>query len=150
MGGGLIGCVGVPTHSSTSSLHLYPHPPHSPDTYFHTHPTPLPHTPPPPLTWHVSPHFATLISHLPHSLTLPHIPHIFSHTFLTSPHIHFTWHLPFTSPNTFLHSLPILSHTPHASSNTSPYFIIYPILKFLTFLIHCQISLTIKYTKNSL
>ena len=109
--------------SQHTLLHLSPHPPHSPDTSSHTHLTRLStfsHTHLPP------PH---TLSHFPTSLTL----------FL---------HL----PNTFPHSLPILSHNPHASSNTSlcsPNFIIYPMRKFLTFLIRRQISLTIKYTRNS-
>ena len=74
--------------------------------------------------------------YLPHSLTLPHTPHIFPHTFP-----HFPPHSPHLTPPLHLHQyFPTLLHNPHALSNTSPYFIIYPVLKFLTFLIYCQIS----------
>ena len=127
--------MGGPTHSSTPS----PHPSYSPDT-FHTHPTPLPHT-------HL-PRLSTLPSHLPtHFHTSPHPSH------LPSPPPTLTRHLPHTSPNTSPHSPFTLPHNPHTSSNTSPYypyFIVYLISKFLTFLIFCQISPTIKLTRNSL
>ena len=121
--------------SQHTLLHLSPHPPHSPDTSSHTQPTPPPRIPT--LTQHVFPHFPILNSHFP---TLSH----------TSPH---PSHLSFIYLNTFPHSLPILPHNPHASSNTSlcsPYIIIHPMPKFLTFLIYCQISVTIKYTRNFL
>ena len=95
---------------------------------------------------------STLTQHL--YLAPPHSPetslHTFPHSPTTSPHsltLPTPLHLSFTSPNTFPHSLSILPHNPHASSNTSlcsPYFIICPMLKFLTFLIYYQISLTIK------
>ena len=87
-------------------------------TLFHTSPT-LSH----PLT-----HFPTF-SIFPHTWTqlseIQKISQFFHHPY--SPKF-------FTLPRFFS----ILPHT---------YFIIYLILKFLTFLIHCQISLAIKYTK---
>ena len=116
------GDVGEPTHSST--------------------PFPTPST----LTRHLFPHSPDTSLH-----TFPHSPPTSPHS-LTLPTPLFP-HFSFTSPNTFPHSLPILPHNPHASSNTSlcsPYFIIYLMPQFLTFLIYCQISLTIKYTKNFL
>ena len=99
-------------------LHLSLHPRHSPDTSPHTRPTPLPHI--------YLTRYSTLTSYL---RTLFHTPHTF-------PHLS----LPPSSP----HSLRTLPHNPHTFSNTSPYFIIYPMPKFLTFLIYCQIDLTIK------
>ena len=101
----------------------------------HTHPTPLPT---------LTPHLSSAPPHVSPNTSLhtfPHSPPNLSHT---SPH---PSHLSFIPPNTFPHSLPILPHNPHASSNTSLcslYFIIYPMLEFLTFLFYCQISLTIK------
>ena len=97
----------------------------------HTHPTPLLT-----LTRHLSPA-------LPHSPdmsihTFPHSPpHTLSHfpTPLT-PILHLPQYFPTLTPHT--------SSQPHASSNTSlcsPYFTIYPMLKFFTYLICCQISL---------
>ena len=91
-----------------------------------------------------SPH--TLL-HLPH--TSPHSPDTSLHTFPHSPCIfpHFpTLLTPFlTSPHTPSHTyltgylpqhFPTLPHSPHMFFNTIPYFIIYPIAKFLTFLIY--------------
>ena len=121
----VLGCGGASTLFYTS-----PH-------ILHTLQTPLPT-----LTQHLSP-------------ASPHSPdtslHTFPHSLPTSPH---SVTLP-NSLHTFPSPAPTLSHNPHASSNTSlcsSYFFIYPIPKFLTFLIYCQISLTIKYryTRNSL
>ena len=120
VGESVLGC-GEVWGSQHTLLHLTPHPPHSPDI------------------------FSTLIQYLspapPHSRGTSL--HTFPHSPPTSPH---PSHLSFTSPNTF-------PHNPHASSNTSlcsPYCIIYPMPKFLTFLIYCQITLKIKYARNSL
>ena len=106
---------GEPTHSSTSlpspstlTRHLFPHP--------HTHLTLLPT-----FTWRVYPHFPTFTSHIS-----PHPSYFSSHP-PQSPHLSPS----LTSPNTCSHSLPMLPHNPHASSNTSPYFTIYPTPKFL-------------------
>ena len=119
-------------------LHLSPHPPHSSDTSSHTHPTPLPT-----LTNTSPPHSPdTSLQTFPHSpptsqhyLTLPHTPHTFPLPPPTLSHTHF---LTSSQPPRLLQHFPML-----------PYFIIYPMSKFLTFLIFCQISLTIKYTRNS-
>ena len=111
------------THS-TFIRNLSPHP--------HTYPSPLPHTP---------------RTHLTHLSTLSHTHFTLSHTlshfrtpltpFLTPPP---------HSPETFPTPLPTLPHThsphffttptpPPTLPHTPPYFIIYPIPKFLTFLI---------------
>ena len=78
-----------------------------------------------PYTLHSPPHSPNT------SLHTPFIPtHTSPHTFPHLPH----------SPDTFPTPPPTLSHNPHTSSNTSPYFpyfIIYLIPKFLTFLIYC-------------
>ena len=115
--GGAEKCGGEHTHSSTSfptpstlTRHLFPR--------FHTHPTPLPHT-------HLT-RLSTLTSHLP---TLSHtFPHLSSPT----PTL--------TTPDIFPSSPPTLPHNLHASISTSPYFIIYPTSKFLSY---CQISVAI-------
>ena len=128
VGESVLGC-GEMWGSQHTLLHLSPH---SPDTSSHTHLTPLPRIPHSPDT-----SLDTFLHSPPH--TLSH----FSSSLTPFLHLH----------NTFPHSLPILPHNPHVSSNTSlcsPYFIIYSMPKFLTFLIYCQISLTIKYTRNSL
>ena len=118
------GCGGANTLFCTSTHTLYTH-----------------------LTRHLFPHSPNtspphLYTHLTRLSTL-------SHTHLPSPRtLSHPSHLSFTSHNTFPHSLPILPHNPHASSNTSlcsPYFITYPMPEFLTFLIYCQISLIIMY-----
>ena len=112
-----------PPHSPNISL---PHTPHSPDTSLHTHLTP-PHT---------LSHFPTPSSHLPTPL----------------PHSHLI--PPSSFPRISLYTLPHNPHSPHHLQNFSillhTYFIIYPIPKFITFLIYCQISLAIKCTSNSL
>ena len=134
--------MGEPSRSSTS----LPHP--------HTHPAPLLHT-------HLTRLSTLSHTHLPPIHTLSHFPispHSFPHTFShlhppPSPTLIPPDTFPLPSPKTSSYSLPTLSHNSHASSNTfpySPYFIIYPIPKFLTLLIYCQISLTIKWTRNSL
>ena len=110
---------GDPTHSSTPSPTSLP----TPSTltrHLHTHPTTLPHT-------HLT-RLSTLPSHFPTPLT-PSITSPLTHL-TPSPHL----------PQNFS-SFP---NNPHTSSNTSPYFINYPISKFPTFLIYCQISLAIK------
>ena len=90
----------------------------------HTNPihssTPLP----PPNTLH---HFFHILIYLTPLLKLPKISQFFHHPY--SPKFS-------TLPRFF----PILSHA---------YFIIYLILKFLTFLIYCLISLAIKYSNSS-
>ena len=92
-----------------------------------------------PHTLHTNPiHSSTF---LPPPNTLPHFFHI--PPYLTQlpklPKISQFFHYPYSSKfSTLPRFFPILPHT---------YFIIYPILKFLTFLIYCLISLAIKYTR---
>ena len=118
------GDVGEPTHSST--------------------PLPTPST----LDGHLFPHSP--------NTSPPHSPntslHTFSHSPPTSPHfptpltpfLHLSQHFPTLTPLTFSQPPRLLQHFP-----ILPYFIIYPMPKFLTFFIYCQISLTIKYTRSS-
>ena len=99
-----------PTPLLTLTQHLYPAPPHSPDTSLHT----FSHSPP------TSPHSLTL----PHTLTpFPTPSPTLSHT-----------HSPSSQPPRLLQHFPMLPTLYH-----------YPMPEFLTFLIYCQISLTIKY-----
>ena len=130
------GCGGANTLFYTSPHTLY------------NHPTPLPT--PFTLTRHLFPHSSNTSPPNPHThltrlSTLPHThfrpPHTLSHfpTPLT-PFLHLPQHFPTltlhasSQPPRFLQHFPML-----------PYFIIYPMPKFLTFLIYCQISPTIKY-----
>ena len=119
-GGGVEKCVGTP-HYSTFSL-LFSTRPHT-STHFHTNPihssTPLP----PPNTLSYFFHVPPYLTQLPKLLK---ISQFFHHPY--SPRF-----------STLLRFFPILPHT---------YFIIYPILNFLTFLIYCLISLAIKYTRH--
>ena len=83
---------------------------------------------------YTSPHSPDTSSHT-HPTLFPYTPHSHLTRLSTLSHTHLTRHLPLTPPT--------LPPNPHASSNTSPYFI-YPIPKFLTFFSYCQVSLTIK------
>ena len=112
-------------YTSPTLFHSSPHPNALPYTSTLT-PYALPHlshTSPPPNTF---PHFF----HIPPYLTqLPKLPKI-------SQFSHHPYSLKFSTLPRFF---PILPHT---------YFIIYPISKFLTFLIYCLISLAIKCTRR--
>ena len=89
-------CGGAPTLFYTFFT-LLPTPPHSPNTYFHTHPTPPPHPHSPDTSLHFFPHSLPTLSH-----TFPH---------LSSPP------LTYTSPDTFPSPPPTLpTLTPHTSS----------------------------------
>ena len=123
-------CGGVHTLFYNSSH------PHTLPISLSTHPTPLPHT-----------HLTRLSTLSPPTSHLPHFP-----TPFLTPSLNYLPHTPLPHPsdsslNTSPHSWPTLPHNSHTSSNTSlysPYFVINPIPKFPTFLIYCQISLTIK------
>ena len=105
----------------------------------------------PTLTRHFPPLFPTpphslntYFPHPPHSLyTSPHFPTLTSHfptPFLTSPTLTMTPHSTPSSTHLSQH-FPVLPHN---------YFIIYPILKSLTFLIYYQISLAITVSRPTL
>ena len=107
--GKVLGC-GEMWGSQHTLLHLSPHPPHSPDTSSHTHPTPLPRTPHSPDTsLHTFSHSPPTS---PHSLTLPHTPH----TFPSPPPTLFHTHSPYflTTPTL----PPTLPYAPHTLSFT--------------------------------
>ena len=102
-----------------------------------------------PTLFYVSP---TLFHSSPHLNTLPYTLHTYpihlSHFFHIPPYLtplpklpkisQFFHHPYFPKFSTLPRFFPILPHT---------YFIIYPILKFLTFLIYCLISLAIKHKR---
>ena len=90
-----------------TSPHTSSHPPHSPNTSFHT----LPHLP------HTSPHYLTL----PHTSPLTHLtPPLYFPT-LISP---LSLTLPHTSPPHSRDTFPQIP--PHTSPNTSPHFLTIP------------------------
>ena len=123
MGGGVEKCVGTPHYSTSPPLFFHSSPHLNTLSYtLHTNPihssTPIP----PPNTL---PHFFYIPPYLTQLRKLPKISQFFHHPY--SPKF-----------STLSRFFPILPHT---------CFIIHPILKFLTFLIYCLISLAIKYTR---
>ena len=131
----VLGCEEVWGRGRANTLfYTFPH-------TLHTHPTPLPI-----LTQHLSPappHSPDTSLHtFPHSLphTSPHPSHLYPH-FPSPSQILSHTHSPYfvTTPT----PPPTLPYAPHTLSFT-------PCQNFLTFLIYSQISLTIKYNRNSL
>ena len=115
---------------------------------------------------YISPHFSHTPTHFPTSTSTPLFTpppiffHSYPHTFSLLPYSPILDPTPQTTKNSLLphhpysSKLPQILYIPYSSHTPSPpyyhcYFIIYPTLKLLTFLIYCQINPAIKCTTNS-